>query len=88
MAFSDRLAEYTRRYKALQRPAYLRGLQSFYYIQIKQGLGYAMKMNKGKLYGGFLTAVALKLARHYFKWGVKVKDLVDQIFEEKKSRFE
>jgi len=40
-----------------------------------------MRMHRGKVRGAILTALGHKLARHYFKWGVGVKALVDEIYD-------
>jgi len=78
--YTIRLAELTHRYKKWQDPRHLRDLFLFKYNEVKQGLGYAQRMHKGRVKGAVLTGLGHKLARHYFKYGDLIKTQVDKIY--------
>jgi len=80
--FTKKLAELTKEYKKWQDPRHLRDLYLFKYNEIKQGLGYAQRMHKGTVKGAVMTGLGLKLARHYFKYGVLIKYIIDKIYRE------
>ena len=86
-SFTDSLAEEARKYKRWQTPHDPRTFYLFKYDEVKQATGYAQRIHRGKgPKGAILTGIGLKLARYYFKWGVHMKDIINQIYEEYESQ--
>jgi len=80
--YTTRLAKLTPQYKKWQNPRHLRDLFLFKYNEIKQGLGYAQRMHRGRVKGTVLMGLGHKLARHYLKYGNLIKLQVDETFAE------